>query len=450
VDVQTGTTGKRKNLQKMIEEAQAKKFDIILAKELSRLARNGELSYKIKNLCENQGIHIITLDNAINTLTGNTNMFGLYAWMYEQESQNTSNRVKETLRTRAKKGLFKGSNPPYGYEVREGTLYVRDDITSSIVKRIFEEYLAGSGRQSIARRLYNEGISTPADLAGKKNAGDKWNDSTIKLILTNPHYVGDLVQNRSTTVSVTSKKRRQVEQENQIIVKDTHEAIIPRDVFDAVQQQLKIRTKFITAPKKHLFTNVLFCSDCGKGMWYRSNRKGYVCGNYARHGKKACSSHSIKEDVLTDTVLTDIEKLVKEIHQEQYVKQLEAQSKKSKQSLQKQLDKVEKQVNIIKGRKRKYINMLAEEIITQEEYREIVEANNIEIKELVEKKTDLLTAMASEKTVDNIELLKQELLQFVNFDELTPEILHRLINRIEVNADGAPIIHYRFSAPKIK
>jgi site-specific DNA recombinase len=117
VDVQTGTTAKRKNLQKMIQDAQEKKFDIILAKELSRLARNGELSYKIKNLCETKGVHIITLDNAINTLAGNTNMFGLYAWMYEQESQNTSNRVKETLRTRAKKGLYKGSNAPFGYEV---------------------------------------------------------------------------------------------------------------------------------------------------------------------------------------------------------------------------------------------------------------------------------------------------------------------------------------------
>lgn len=326
IDVQSGTTAKRKNLQKMIQDAEEKKFDVILAKELSRLARNGELSYKIKNLCEHQGIHIITLDNAINTLVGNTNMFGLYAWMYEQESQNTSNRVKETLRTRAKKGLFKGSNPPFGYDVKDGKLHIRDDNTPNIVRRIFEEYLAGSGRQSIAKRLYNEGIATPAETAGKLNAGDKWNDSTIKLILTNPHYAGDLVQNRTTTVSVTSKKRKKVEAEKQIIVKDAHEAIIPRDMFNAAQQQIKIRTKYITAPKKHLFTNILFCKECGTGMWYRSNRKGYICGSYARHGKKACSNHLIIEKSLKDTVLTDIQELVKQIDKEQYLKKLEAQS----------------------------------------------------------------------------------------------------------------------------
>jgi len=293
IDVESGTTAKREELQKLIEDAQNKEFDIILAKELSRLARNGELSYKIKNLCENQGIHIITLDNAINTLTGNTHMFGLYAWMYEQESQNTSNRVKETLKTRAKNGLFKGSNPPYGYEVRDGKLYIRNDETPNIVRRIFKEYLEGNGRQSIARRLYNEGIPTPAQIAGKANAGDKWHDSTIRCILTNPHYVGDLVQGRTTTVSVTSKRRKNVPKEEQFIIKNAHEPIISRETFDAVQNQLEQRRKYITAPKIHLFTNVLFCADCGTGMWFRSNRDGYICGAYARHGKKACTAHTI-------------------------------------------------------------------------------------------------------------------------------------------------------------
>jgi len=330
IDVESGTTAKREELQKLIEDAQNKEFDIILAKELSRLARNGELSYKIKNLCENQGIHIITLDNAINTLTGNTHMFGLYAWMYEQESQNTSNRVKETLKTRAKNGLFKGSNPPYGYEVRDGKLYIRNDETPNIVRRIFKEYLEGNGRQSIARRLYNEGIPTPAQIAGKANAGDKWHDSTIRCILTNPHYVGDLVQGRTTTVSVTSKRRKNVPKEEQFIIKNAHEPIISRETFDAVQNQLEQRRKYITAPKIHLFTNVLFCADCGTGMWFRSNRDGYICGAYARHGKKACTAHTIKEDFLKETILNDIKSLIHQIDKEQYIKKMERKSKSTK------------------------------------------------------------------------------------------------------------------------
>jgi len=450
IDVQTGTTSKRENLQKMIEDAKDKKFDVILAKELSRLARNGTLSYKIRDLCNDEGIHIITLDNAINTLKGETHLFGLFAWLYEQESQNTSNRVKDTLRTRAKKGLFHGSNPPYGYEVRDGKLYISSDDTPNIVRRIYNEYLSGSGRDKIARRLYNEGIPTPAEVAGKKNAGDKWNDSTLRLILTNPHYAGDLVLGRETSVSVTSSKRKKVEKENQIIHKDAHEPIISREVFDAVQQQMKIRTKFITAPKKHLFTNILYCADCGKGMWWRSNRKGYVCGNYARHGKKACSHHAIREKFLIDTISADIQELVEHINKDHYLKQLENESTKSKQSLQRQIVKLDKQIDSIKDRKRKYINLLAEEIISKEDYRESVEVNNIEIDNLIEEKNVLLKGLENKQTVDNIEQLKQKLQQFLNSDELTPEILHRFVNRVEVMSDGKPIIHYSFTAPKIK
>jgi site-specific DNA recombinase len=434
----------------MIQDAEEKKFDIILAKELSRLARNGELSYKIKNLFETQGIHIITLDNAINTLTGNTNMFGLYAWMYEQESQNTSNRVKETLRTRAKKGLFKGSIPPYGYRVQDGNLFIKEDYTPGIVRRIFNEYLAGSGRESIGRRLYNEGVPTPAEVAGKKNTGEHWNDSTIKVILTNPHYAGDLVQGRDTTVSVTSKKRKKVDKNDQIIKKGTHETIISREDFDAVQEQLKVRSKTIPAPKKHLFTNILYCADCGKGMWYRSNRKGYICGNYARHGSKACSSHTVKEEFLKYTILSDIQTLVGKINKEEYIKQLEVKSKKSKNDIQKQIDKVNKQLDVLKNRKSKFITLLADELITHEDYRENVEANNSDIDELVRKKNELLSLFENEQVIDNIEKLKKELLSFLNFDELTSEILHRLIERIEVNEGSGIKIHYRFSAPEIE
>ncbi|WP_188725422.1 recombinase family protein [Lentibacillus populi] len=450
VDVQTGTTSKRKNLQKMIEDAKAKKFDVILAKELSRLARNGELSYQIKNLCENQGIHIITLDNAINTLTGNTHMFGLYAWMYEQESQNTSNRVKESVKSRATKGLFRGSIPPYGYELRDGRLFIRNDETPSIVKRIYDEYLAGSGRVSIAKRLYNEGIRTPAQVSGRSNASDKWHDTTLRLILTNPHYVGDLVQAKTATVSVTNKKRKIQPKEEQIIIPNTHEAIIPRDVFDAVQHQVKLRKRYITAPKLHLFTNILFCSDCGSGLWYRANRQGYICGSYSRHGKKACSKHNIKESLLIDTIISDIKMLIEKINKENYIKELQSKTEKSKTKLQRKAEKYTKQIDVLKARKRKYIKLLADDQITQDDYLEIIESDNAELAMLVEKKSELLFSSESEQVFESIKKLKKELLQFLNFDELTPEMLHRLISRIEVKEDSTPVIHYRFNLPRFE
>ncbi|BBH22561.1 hypothetical protein Back11_39060 [Paenibacillus baekrokdamisoli] len=78
-DVESGTTDKRPNLQRLIEDAKQRKFDVILAKELSRLARNGKLSYEIKDMAERSDTHIITLDNAVNTIEGNRSMFGLYA-----------------------------------------------------------------------------------------------------------------------------------------------------------------------------------------------------------------------------------------------------------------------------------------------------------------------------------------------------------------------------------
>ena len=154
-------------------------------------------------------------------------------------------------------------------------------------------------------------------------------DSTIKCFLTNPHYVGDLVQGRTTTVSVTSKRRKNVPKEEPFIIKNAHEPIISRETFNAVQNQLEQRRKYITAPMIHLFTNVLFCADCGTGMWFRSNRDGYICGAYARHGKKACTAHTIKEDFLKETILI-VKSLIHQIDKEQYIMKMEKKSKSTK------------------------------------------------------------------------------------------------------------------------
>lgn len=447
VDVESGTGSERANLMRMIQDAEQRKFDMIMAKELSRLARNGELSYKIKRIADENNIEIITMDNAINTLKDNRQMFGLYAWLYEQESQRTSERIKFALRTRAMNGEFKGSIPPYGYTVKGRKLVIREDGTPNAVKRIYREYLEGHGTDSIARRLYNDGILTPSQVAGKRNASNTWNGSTIKKMLTNPHYVGDLVQCRETTKDVTVKGRKSIPKEKQIVSPNCHPAIISRSDFEAVQEQMKVRTRNITAPKKHLFTNVAVCADCGTGMWYRQNRKGYICGGYGRHGSKKCSHHVIKEVELKTIILHDLKQFANEVNKQGLVKKLETQALKIEKQTIKKLMSIDKDIERLKEKKKKYLDLLADEIISKDDYQTAIEDTNNEMKMLTAQKMELQHSLENKNVHDEVSKLKAELDKFLLFNDLTEEMLHRFVKKIEIKADGLAKIFYRFSPP---
>ena len=447
VDVDSGTIPKRDALQKLIEDAKAKKFDAILSKELSRLARNGGLSYQIRDVAILNNIHIITLDGAIDTTTGNMDKFGLYAWLYEEESQRTSNRIKYSLKVKAEKGEFKGSVPPYGYEVKDGKLYVRQDETPDIVRRIFRDYLAGKGFDRIARELYEEGIPTPSQIAGKSNSSDKWHGSTIRKILENPHYTGDLVQGRSTTKSVTVKSRKYTDPKDFIIVPNTHEAIISKKDFETVQQLIKSRKRTRPQAEVHLFTNTAYCADCGRGMHYKKNRKGYVCGNYNKHGIKACSEHFIRESDLILAILNDIQSLASNLNNEGIIDKLEAQLNKQKQQNEKQIKALDNKIKKLKNRKRQAHNSFFDGDMPKHEFDDYISSINREINELLKSKQILEESLKSQDDMLAFTELKKNLEKFLSFKELTPEMLHSLIDRIEIKSDGSPRIFYRFSNP---
>lgn len=447
VDVESGTTGKRENLQRLIRDAKTRKFDVIVAKELSRLARNGGLSYQIRDMARDNSVHIVTLDNAINTIEGNGEMFGLYAWMYEQESQRTSTRIKASLSSKAKKGEFKGSVPPYGYRLNSGKLVLAEDDTPNNVKRIFRMYLDGKGFDAIARTLTREGCPTPAQVIGKKNAGLYWQGTSIKKILNNPHYVGDLVQGRQTTVSVTSKVREEVPRDKQIITEDAHHAIISREDFEAVQQYMQGRKRQQAKPKakKHLFTNYLFCADCGKALWYVHYRKGYVCGNYYKHGKYVCSQHSVKEKELKNVILDDIRSMAEALSEKEVMGRLESKAAHARKQSEKQLQSLQRRIEKLKEQKTGLIRLLASGTITETEYKEATESGNAELCSLQDQLKDVQFLQASGSTEESIVRLKKELKQFMKLEELTSEMVHRLVDKIKVQADGSVNIHYKFT-----
>ncbi|MEK5379213.1 recombinase family protein [Niallia sp. FSL W8-0635] len=444
-DRKTGTKAKRPELIELLGDIEQKNIDVVLVKDLSRLARNGELSYKIANLAKAHGVYIISLDGMVNTMKKNMDMLGLLAWMYEKESQNLSQKIKSVKEVGASTGKYQGSTPPYGYYLENGKLCIRKDETPSIVKRIFQEYINGTGVDTIAKNLTLEGVPTPAQVINKKNAGTEWMSNTIKIILSNPHYTGDLVQCRTTTISVVSTKRKSVDRKEQKIVKGTHELIIEKDVFKTAQKQMVQRKKNVTAPKAHLFTNVAFCADCEKGMWFRSGRKGYICGSYGRYGTKRCSSHAIKEDKLTDAIINDFGNFLQELNLDILSKHFQQKIERSLKKSTKDIEKIESKIKILHNRKINYIQMKADGDMTAEDFKA---ANSVNIRELemLQAQKVSLKANASNHEID-LTCIKNDFLQYLYSPDVLPEIIHRFISRIDIEEDGTAKVFYNFQEP---
>ena len=343
---------------------------------------------------------------------------------------------------------------PYGYFVRDGKLYVRDDGTPEIVKRIFQSYLGGKGFDAIARELFEEGVPTPSMIAGKKNSTMYWHGSSVRKILENPHYVGDLVQGRQTTISVTNTSRRDMPKTEFIIVKNTHEPIISREVFEAVQQLIAFnRKKSINNPEVcsrphqnvHLFTGVIFCPDCGSGFHYKRNGKCYICGRSDKLGEKACSKHRIREEALVAIIRADLQKLSKLLDDQSFYNTVRERFVKARAKLEKELKACTGKIENIKKLKSKALSKYLEEAISKSDYDDYIATQDAELKKLLHNKEKLEAAISASIDAKTLEKLKAIVTSALEFREINREVINRFIEKIEVTADGTVKLYYRFA-----
>lgn len=447
-DKKSGTKRNRPGLRVLIEAGKAGMFDVIVTKELSRIARNGQLSYELWNLWQENGIHLVCLDGSINSVEGNVQNFGLFAWLYENESANSSRRNKQAKKVKAQRGLFVGSNPPYGYNCENGILKIRNDNSPDIVRRIFQEYLDGTGMDTIAKTLTTEGVLTPSQAANKTNASNLWHASGVKNILNNPHYCGDLVQNRTETISVTSSKRRELSDDGVVIIENTHEAIIPNETFNAVQVMIENRTRTATTPKKHLFTNILYCEECQKGMWLKANQKGYRCGGNIRHGDTFCLNKvAVREKELMHVIMEDLKALFNSLKGETFLNSLLNKLNVKKRNVLKELEKAQSEIDKLRNKKLEYVDLYTEYVISKEDLVEYRELTDSKIKDLQTKKTELNEKLQECDNEDYAINIGKKLKDVLNLTELTPQVLHSLVEKITCKNDGTVHIQYNFVNP---
>ena len=309
-------TKKREEFNRMIDECMAGNIDMIITKSISRFARNTLDCLKYIRQLKDKNIPVYFEKENINTMDSKGEvMFTIMASLAQQESQSLSQNVKLGLQYRYQQGEIQVNCARFlGYTKDENKRLVVVPEEAEIVKRIYREYLEGASMLKIARGLEADGILNGA---GK----ERWHTSNINQILRNEKYIGDALLQKTYTVDFLTKKRVK---NNGIVpqyyVENSHEAIIPREVFMQVQEELVRRRIVHTSPNgktrtfssNHCFAQIVICGKCGEVFrrvhWNNRGKKSVVwsCVSRLENTGLFCDARTVLEGTIEQVLVTAI------------------------------------------------------------------------------------------------------------------------------------------------
>ncbi len=290
----TGTqTKKREQFNQMMSDALNGKIDLIVAKSISRFARNTVDTLNCVRLLREHNVDVYFEKENIHTLGLSNELFlTLYSAFAQAESESISENVKAGVRMKMKRGELVGKYAPFGYLYdKEKDIITPDESKKDIVTYIFEEYSKGVGFRTIALNLNNLGIPSPSNL--------KWCHASVRRIITNEKYVGDLKTGKYYTENVlTHKKKVNYGEKEQYFTSNHHEPFISRELWDKCQEILTIRSKIIKPDgnrdkfsRKYAFSSKIFCGICGERFIRRSYK---IRNNNKEVAYWICRSHRNK------------------------------------------------------------------------------------------------------------------------------------------------------------
>ena len=441
----TGTNQKRPAFQRMMKDVKAGFINTILIKDLSRLGRN---YLEVGNLAEvflpEYDCELISLNEPMD------DMMVFRNWFNEQHSKTTSIKVKAAKRTVALSGKYQTAIPPYGY-IKDPNNYRQlliDTNTAHIIQKIFQLRADGIGYRGIAIKLNKEGMKTPRDYyyeqknSEPKNNNKYWNYITIRKILNNETYIGNVVYGKTATKSYKDKKILNTPYDEWIRKENMHEPIISKELWEKAHRfkRKNYRTKTTKNGTRHLFSGIIKCADCGSNMRSKGVKTGaYVCDYYGRCGAIACSSHYIQEKYLIEAVISKVQEHAKKAHHDEayVIKSLAEKMKHNKQVEQsvfkkdheehkRNLSKIDALINQLYNDRVAGLvpdTVFARQIRKLETDRETSEAAIIELE------TKLREIKSN---TDHVKQWTKQIKKYRNLEILDSEILHTLIDVIYI------------------
>ena len=334
-DGYSGTDFDRPGVQRLLDDAKVGKINLIVCKDLSRFGRNYiEVGRYVDYIFPSYNIRFIALNDNVDTANKDSSaldMMPIVNLFNEWHAASTSKKIKAVIEANAKAGKYRTTFAPYGYVKGDDPnhLPVIDPEAAPIVLRMFQMRAKGITPRHIADAFNDEHIMPPLDhlykLLGRpcpKKTSHLWDGTAVRHMLQNPTYLGDLVQLKTTTISYKNHKNVKRDKEDWIVVPNTHEAIISRELWDKVREvEASVsQGKKTKRGRVDPLSGFMFCPDCGEKMRLMYNnttngskkkpriyvRQNYNCGTYNRFGKRACKSHYIKMKDMQQIIITDI------------------------------------------------------------------------------------------------------------------------------------------------
>lgn len=467
-DDYTGADRNRPAFNRLISDAQAHKFDIVLCKTQSRFTRELELVEKyIHGLFPIWGIRFISIvDNADTDNKGNKKSRQINGLVNEWYLEDMSESIKSVLTDRRRQGYHIGAFALYGYKKdpdQKGHLII-DEEAASVVREVFTLFSQGYGKSAIARRLNDRGIPNPTEykrLHGlrfkepKSKNSTLWKYSAISHMLVNEIYIGNMVQGKYGSVSYKSKKNKPRPKSEWYIVENTHEPIIDRDLWNRVQSLIAQKAKPFDTGTIGLFSRKARCSNCGYIMRSSVSRGKHYLQCPTRHiSKDSCIGSFISVDKLERLVIDELNRLSAEyLDKDELEKQVDFNDNlnEQKRCLLSDITVYEKKISeYSKAVRELYIDKV-KGIISDSDYVEMTKDFNFERNRL----EHLITA--SQNQISDIEEKislgsnRRAIIEsYTNLEHLNREIVETLIdyisigNRLPGTRDVPIEIHWNF------
>lgn len=478
-DGYTGTNFNRPGFQQMLEDMEMGYISTIIVKDSSRFGRNYlEVGQYTDYYFPEHNIRFIAINDCIDSDNGEDDFSAFRNVMNEMYAKDISRKVRSSHRLRGNAGEPLAP-PPYGYvkDPENKKKWIVDPDAAEVVQRIFRLCIEGNGNETIARILQDDKVLVPQaywqskgmSRGGKKTQPNpyKWCKTTIAKMLEQQEYCGDIINFKSYSKSFRNKTRVENPKENWAIFKDVHEPIIDRETWERVQEltkNSKRRKPKNENVKKSIFTNLLYCGDCGHKLWFNINKQNpsirfYSCSNYKGLRGTCESTHYVREDSLEQVVKMELFKLATYLDHDEdaFAELLEHKSNKDSMAERKAAESAlaaatARSQELLRLYERVYEDNVNGKV-TDDWFMRLSHKYEVEQDELKKQMFDLKNKLERLDTAQNSSgSFIRAIRKFMTMQTLTPIVLQELIDKIEVfpiegagkNRTQRLVIYYRF------